>query len=57
MELKAAQFSHEAEISIITKLREEGVSDLSLLDFLVYCPLFLGAHDTILLNPLDAHFE
>ena len=57
VELKAAEFSHNAEISIIAKLREEGLSELSLLDFLVYCPLFLGAHDTILRNPLDAHFE
>ena len=53
MELKAAGFTPEAEARVLDRVRERCQSELSLLDFLGFCPLFLGTHDTIVKNPFD----
>ena len=57
LELKAGGFTLEAEASIISKLQERGLEELTLLDFLAYCPLFLGMHDSIVRNPFDVRVE
>ena len=54
MELKAAGFTHGAETKVLDRVRERCLSELTLLDFLGFCPLFLGTHDTIVKNPFDA---
>ena len=51
LELKAGGIAPEHEASIIAKLRSEGLAELTLVDFLAYCPLFLGMHDSIVKNP------
>ena len=33
------------------------LEELNLLDFLAYCPLFLGMHDSIVRNPFDVRVE
>ena len=35
------------------KLEEEGKYHITFLDFLAFLPLFVNAHGTVLLNPLD----
>ena len=57
LELKAGGFTLEAEANIIMKLQERGLEELNLLDFLAYCPLFLGMHDSIVRNPFDVRVE
>lgn len=39
--------------AILAKLEEEGKYHITFLDFLAFLPLFVNAHGTVLLNPLD----
>ena len=53
IELKAAAFTENRQQVVVRMLTEAGITDLSLVDWLAYMPLFLAAHNSIVLNPLD----
>ena len=43
--------------AILRKLEEEGKEHITFLDFLAFLPLFVNAHGTVLLNPLESPSE
>eukprot|EP00042_Codosiga_hollandica_P035860 m.268977 g.268977 ORF g.268977 m.268977 type:complete len:929 (+) comp54734_c0_seq2:265-3051(+) len=53
IELKAGRISEEHEEEAVGYLIQQGLQDLSFLDFMVYLPLFLDIHSDILSFPLS----
>ena len=51
MELQLGAFSRERQANILGKLREAGLHELSMIDYLAYCPLFLHIHDSVVDTP------
>lgn len=48
----AGQVDFEIANAIVESLQKDGKDFIEFLDFLVYLPVFLGAHDNMLDNPL-----
>lgn len=55
LELKAGGVSQRNEDSVMQHFRDQGIEELSFLDYLSYIPLFVFIHDNILSNPLSTH--
>ena len=51
MELQLGAFTPERQASILGKLREAGLHELSMIDYRAYCPLFLHIHDSVVDKP------
>ena len=50
--MRAAGFSEDAENAILGRLEDEGLTELTFMEFLLQLPLFMSIHASIMTNPL-----
>ncbi|EGD77251.1 hypothetical protein PTSG_12711 [Salpingoeca rosetta] len=53
IEMQAGNLKSSHRREVMQQIAQEGIEELTFLDYLAYIPLFLDIHDAILDNPLD----